>query len=163
MPHDIQLRRSLTNTPATLLYGQPAWTDGAQNFYIGNSSGTPILLNNNFYIFHGSRNANINTDQSLRRGEGTFISTTPYIVPYASVIYKVSAENENINNTRTWNLVIERNGSVILTLTKPNTSNKVVSANLSLAVSASDEIVMYFRNASGIINKPSGVVYGRSV
>jgi hypothetical protein len=163
MSQDIQLRRSLTNTPATLLYGQPAWSDGAQNFYIGNSAGTPILLNKNFYIFHGSRNANISTDQSLRRDEGTFISTTPFIVPYPSVIYKVSAEHENINTTRTWNLVVEKNGAVILTLTKPNSSNKIVSANLSLPVTTNDEIVMYFKGASGIINKPSSAVYGRSI
>lgn len=163
MPQDIQLQRSLTNTPSTLLYGEPSWTDNSQSFYIGNSSGVPVLLNKNFYVFHGSRNANINTDQSLRRDEGTFISTTPYIVPFNSVIYKVSAENENINNTRTWNLVLEQNGVVILTLTKPNNNNKIVSGNLNLSVSTNDELVLYFRNASGVINKPSGIIYGRSI
>lgn len=163
MPQDIQFQRSLTTTPVTLLYGEPSWTDNNQAFYIGNSSGSPVLLNKNFYIFQGSRNANINTDQSLRREEGTFISTTPYIVPYNSVIYKASAENENINNTRTWSLIVERNGVVILTLSKPNTGNKIVSANLNLSVSANDEIVLYFRNASATINKPGGIIYGRSV
>lgn len=163
MPQDIQFKRSLTTVAGSLLFGQPSWTDNNNSLYIGNSSGVPVLINKNFFVFHGSRNANVSTDQSLRREEGTFISTTPYIVPYNSVIYKVSAENENINNTRTWQLVIEQNGTVILTLTKPNTSNKVVSANLNLSVNLNDELVMYFRNATGVINKPSGVIYGRSV
>jgi hypothetical protein len=163
MPQDIQFKRSLTTVAGSLLFGQPSWTDNNSSLYIGNSSGVPVLINKNFFVFHGSRNANVSTDQSLRREEGTFISTTPYIVPYNSVIYKVSAENENINNTRTWQLVIEQNATVILTLTKPNTSNKIVSANLNLTVSVNDELVMYFRNASGIINKPGGIIYGRSV
>lgn len=46
MPTDIQLRRSLTNTPSTLLFGQPAWTDSNQNLFIGNSTGVPTLINN---------------------------------------------------------------------------------------------------------------------
>lgn len=165
MPYalDIQLQRSLTNTPATLLYGEPAWADSTKNFYIGDSSGTPILLNKNFFTFNGSRNANISTDQSLRREDSTFISTTPYIVPYASVLYKATAECENINNTRTWDLVVERNAAVILTLSKTSGVAKVVSGNLNLSLVAGDELVFYFRNASGVINKPSCFIYGRSV
>jgi hypothetical protein len=46
MPHDIQVKRSLTNTPSTLLFGQPGWSDSNQNFYIGTSTGVPFLINN---------------------------------------------------------------------------------------------------------------------
>lgn len=45
-PIDIQIQRSLTNTPTTLLYGEPAWDDINKGLYIGDSSGDPILINN---------------------------------------------------------------------------------------------------------------------
>jgi len=160
---DIQLQRSLINTPSTLLYGEPSWTDNTQSFYIGDSSGIPTLINRNFFVFGASRNANINTNQSLRREDSTFISSVPYIIPYPSFIYKATAECENVNNTRTWSLVIEKNGTVILTLIKTSGVSKVVSPNLNLSVTSGDEIVIYFRNASGVINKPSGLLYGKSI
>ena len=44
-PIDIQIERSLTNTPISLLYGEPAWDDTNEHLYVGNSSGVPILIN----------------------------------------------------------------------------------------------------------------------
>ena len=42
---EIQIERSLTNTPTSLLYGEPAWDDANEKLYVGNSSGTPVLIN----------------------------------------------------------------------------------------------------------------------
>ena len=43
---DIQIQRSLSNTPTNLLFGEPAWDDTNKSFYIGDSTGTPSLINN---------------------------------------------------------------------------------------------------------------------
>lgn len=45
-PLDIQLKRSLSNTPTSLLFGEPAWDDTNNGFYVGNSTGSPVLINN---------------------------------------------------------------------------------------------------------------------
>jgi len=45
-PIDIQIERSLINTPTSLLYGEPAWDDSNKSLYVGDSSGAPILINN---------------------------------------------------------------------------------------------------------------------
>jgi hypothetical protein len=72
---DIQIQRSLTNIPATLLFGEFAWSDSASNLYIGNSSGVPTLLNK--ITLQQAYNASINPEiltngtlgaLSLRRG-----------------------------------------------------------------------------------------------
>lgn len=42
---NIQLKRSVNNLPSTLLYGEPAWSDGNKHLYIGDSTGAPILIN----------------------------------------------------------------------------------------------------------------------
>ena len=166
-PLDIQIERSLTNTPTSLLYGEPAWDDANEKLYVGNSIGTPILINDPIksdrFVFPASRNANINSDQALRRQNGTFINVTPYIVPFNGEIYAITAENQDINSTRTWDFVVEVNGIVVNTLTVPNSDHRALINNLELSVNEGDEIVIFFRNASNIINRPSGVVYGRRV
>ena len=43
---NIRFQRSLNNIPTTLLYGEPAWDDANQSFFIGDSSGSPVLINN---------------------------------------------------------------------------------------------------------------------
>lgn len=166
-PIDIQIERSLVNTPTNLLFGEPAWDDTNKHFYVGDSTGTPILINNanlsDRFLFLACRNANLTTDQALRRQNGTFINVTPYIVPYNGIIYAITAENQNINVTRTWDFVVEVNNVVVQTLTVPSTDHKAVINNLNLAVSQGDEVVMFFRNASNVINRPGGVVYGRRI
>lgn len=72
---DIQIQRSLTNTPSTLLFGEFAWSDSTSNLYIGNSSGVPTLLNK--VTLQQAYNASVNPEiltngtlgaLSLRRG-----------------------------------------------------------------------------------------------
>lgn len=74
---DIQIQRSLTNTPSTLLFGEFAWSDSTSNLYIGNSSGVPTLLNK--ISLQQAYNASVNPEiltnaalgaLSLRRGSG---------------------------------------------------------------------------------------------
>jgi hypothetical protein len=164
-PIDIQIKRSLTNTPTTLLYGQPAWDDSIDGLYIGNSSGVPILVNDpakaDRWVFSVCRNANINSDQALRRQDGTFTNINPYSVPFNGIIYCVTAERENVNLSRTWDLVVEVNNSVVRTVSVGSGQRSVQDDNLNIAVSAGDDVAIYFRNSSAIVNKPGGVVYGR--
>lgn len=162
-PIDIQIERSLTNTPVTLLYGEPAWDDTNEKLYIGNSAGTPILINSDFdnFTFPAGRNANISSDQALRRQNNVFTNVSPYIVPYNGEIYAAGAVNRNLNIARTWDFEVERNGTIILTLSVPNTTYKASIDGLSISVNAGDEIVLYFRNASNTISRPCGAVYGR--
>jgi len=167
-PIDIQIERSLTNTPTTLLYGEPAWADADEYLYVGNSSGSPILINDpaksDRFVFPAARNANINSDQALRRQNGVFTNVNPYTVPYDGIIYCITAERQNINLTRTWDLVVEVNAAVIRTLSVGSGQRDLQDDNLNIAVSAGDDIAIYFRNAvGGNINKPGGVVYGRRV
>lgn len=164
---DIQIERSLTNTPTTLLYGEPAWSDVTEYLYVGNSSGTPILINDpaksDRFIFAAARNANINNDQALRRQNGVFTNVNPYVVPYDSIIYCITAERQNINLTRTWDLVVEVNGSPVQTLNIGSGSRTVQNDNLNISVNSGDNLSIYFRNSSNTINRPGGVVYGRRV
>ena len=167
-PIDIQIERSLTNTPISLLYGEPAWDDTNEKLYVGNSSGTPVLINPDLiavdnYTFPAGRNSNISSDQALRRQNNVFTNVSPYLVPYDSEIYAVGAINRNLNITRTWDFVVEVNGSVIITLSIPNNNYKNSQDGLSIAVNQNDEIAIYFRNASAAISRPCGAVYGRRI
>lgn len=75
---DIQIQRSLTNTPVSLLYGELAWSDSTSRLYVGNSSGSPILINASTTptlqsVYNASTNPEILTNAtlgalSLRRG-----------------------------------------------------------------------------------------------
>ena len=72
---DIQIQRSLTNTPSTLLFGEFAWSDSTSTLYIGNSSGVPTTLNklNLQQAYNASINPEILTNAtlgalSIRRG-----------------------------------------------------------------------------------------------
>ena len=165
---EIQIERSLTNTPTSLLYGEPAWDDANEKLYVGNSSGTPVLINpdpdvtlGDRFVFPVARNGNISSDQALRRQDGTFTNVNPYTVPYTGEIYCITAERENINLTRTWDLVVEVNGSVVRTVSVTSGNREILDDGLTIAVTAGDDIAVYFRNASASINKPGGVVYGR--
>lgn len=164
-PINIQIERSLSNTPTTLLYGEPAWADATEGFYVGDSSGTPILINDptkaDRWVFPVGRNANISSDQALRRQDRTFTNVNPYSVPFDGIIYCITAERENINLTRTWDLVVEVNGGVVRTVSVGSGQRDVQDDNLSIAVTAGDDIAVYFRNASATIRNPGGVVYGR--
>lgn len=164
-PLDIQIERSLTNTPTTLLYGEPAWDDANEKLYVGNSSGTPVLINDtdlgDRFVFPVARNGNISSNQALRRQDGAFTNVNPYSVPYDGEIYCVTAERENTNLTRTWDLVVEVNAVVVRTVSVGSGQRDVQDDNLSIAVSAGDDVAVFFRNASASINKPGGVVYGR--
>ena len=111
------------------------------------------------YSFLAARNANISSDQSLRRQNGAFISTCPYIVPFDSFIHAVTAENSPASLGETWDLVIEVNGTDIFTLSVPDTNHKAVDNTLTIAVLEGDEIVIFFRNASGTVTRPAGAVY----
>lgn len=113
------------------------------------------------YVFLAARNASITGDQALRRQNGTFISNNPYIVPFDSVIYAATAENNPNDTADTWDLEIEVNSVVQATLSVPNTDHKVINDALNISVSQGDEIVIFFRNASAAINNPGGVVYLR--
>ena len=164
-PIDIQIERSLTNTPTTLLYGEPAWADADEYLYVGNSSGTPILINDpakaDRFVFPAGRNANISSDQALRRQDRTFTNVNPYSVPYDGIIYCITAERQSTNLTRTWDLEVEVNGVVVRTVSVGSGIRDVQDDDLSIAVSAGDDVAIYFRNASANINRPGGVVYGR--
>lgn len=164
-PLDIQIERSLTNTPVSLLYGEPAWDDTNEKLYVGNSSGTPILINDDDkgdrWVFPVARNGNLGSDQALRRQNGAFSNVVPYSVPYTGEIYCVTAERESINLTRTWDLVVEVNTVVVRTVSVGSGQRDVQDDNLSIAVNAGDDVAVFFRNASATINRPAGVVYGR--
>lgn len=165
---DIQIERSLTNTPTSLLYGEPAWDDANEKLYVGNSAGTPIIINpdpdvtlSDRYTFAVARNGNIASDQALRKTNGTFTNVNPFSVPYDGEIYCITAERENTNLTRTWDLVVEVNGSVVRTISVGTGQRDIQDDGLSISVSAGDDVAVFFRNASATINRPSGVVYGR--
>lgn len=78
---DIQIQRSLTNTPVSLLYGELAWSDSTSRLYVGNSSGSPVLINASTTptlqsVYNASTNPEILTNStlgalSLRRGSAT--------------------------------------------------------------------------------------------
>ena len=162
MANTIIIKKSnVTGAPSTLTYGEPAWDNINSRLYIGDNATTPVLVNRDMFVFTASRNANIGSDQSLRRNDRTFISTTPYQVPFDGEIYCVTAENANVNPTRTWDLVVEVNAVVQVTLSVPGTGIKAIDDTLSVAVSAGDDVVIFFRNASANISRPSGIVYGR--
>jgi len=164
-PIDIQIERSLTNIPTSLLYGEPAWDDTNEHLYVGNSSGNPILINDptksDRFVFPACRNANISSNQALRRQDRTFTNVNPYSVPYDGIIYCITAERQNVNLNRTWDLVVEINTIVVRTVNVLSGIRDVQDDNLNITVSAGDEVVIYFRNASANINRPGGVVYGR--
>ena len=166
-PIDIQIERSLTNTPTTLLYGEPAWDDANKHLYIGDSTGAPILINNpnlsDRFVFPAARNANINSDQALRRQDRVFTNVSPYSVPYDGEIYCITAERENFQLTRTWDLEVEVNGSIVRTVSVGSGQQSVQDDGLNISVSAGDLVTIYFRNASATIRKPAGIVYGRRV
>lgn len=162
MTNTIQFKKSnVTAAPATLAYGEPAWANSTGRFYIGDNTSTPILVNPDFFEFPAGRNGNISSNQSLRRQDGMFISTNPYPVPYDGVIYCVSAERENVNLTRTWDLVVEVNTTVVHTVNVTSGNRSIENDGLAINVNKGDSVVIYFRNASASINKPGGVVYGK--
>lgn len=111
------------------------------------------------YNFNACRNSTINSDQALRRQNGTFISNCPYIVPFNSVIYAITAENNPNDASETWDLDVEVNGSSVTTLSVPISDHKVINNNLDISVNQGDEIVIFFRNSSGGVNNPGGIVY----
>ena len=111
------------------------------------------------YNFLACRNATINSDQALRRQNGTFISNCPYVVPFNSIIYAATAENNPNDISETWDLDIEVNGSIVATLSIPGSDHKVVNNSLNIGVNQGDELIIYFRNASGGVNNPGGIVY----
>lgn len=129
--------------------------DYATKNYVDNVSPTRS------YSFLAARNANISSDQALRRQNGTFINNNPYIVPYDSVIYAVTAENSPTDITDTWDLEVEVNSVVVFSITVPGTDHKIIDNTLNIAVSEGDEIVIFFRNASGTVVRPGGAVYLR--
>ena len=117
------------------------------------------LFRTNSFVYFCARNAVISTDQALRRQNGTFTSSNPYIVPYQAVIYAVTAENNPSDTGDSWDFEVEVNGRIVVSITVPNTDHKVFDDTLKIGVSKGDEVVMYFRNASGAVNRPGGAVY----
>lgn len=154
-------KSNVTAVPPILTYGEPGWVNQEKRLYIGNNSSVPVLVNADQFQFPASRNANISSNQSLRRNDRTFISTAPYPIPYDGEIYCVAASRQNINLTRTWDLVVEVNASVVYTLNMTSGLQNKEDDGLSIAVTKGQLLVIYFRNASANINRPSGVVYGR--
>lgn len=65
MPQDIQIQRSLTNTPSTLLFGELSWTDNSNRLYIGNSSGTPTLFNTLQNSYNATTTGRITTNSTI--------------------------------------------------------------------------------------------------
>ena len=106
------------------------------------------------------RNGSISTDQALRRQNGVFISSCPYIAPYDATIYAVTAENNPSSTVTTWDFEVDVNGVNQISLSVPNTDHKAEDSALALNINAGDEIVIFMRNASGLIPNPGGAVYG---
>ena len=113
--------------------------------------------------FPACRNASLSTDQALRRQNGTFIDACPYSVPYDGEIYAVTAENNSSSNAQSWELQVEINGvvSAPLTTTVGVGLRDAQQDGLSVSISQGDDIVIFFRNASGAVANPGGIVYAR--
>lgn len=139
MPLDIQIQRSLTNTPATLLYGELSWTDNSASLYIGSSTGSPILLNR--LSLQQAYNASINPEILTNATLGAF------------TIRRGSASDLDIvletqSNTGTTGFTVLGNGTTSI-LKAPGTTNLIVAPTINDPQIAARPASLYVEGNTG--------------
>lgn len=166
-PIDIQIERSLVNTPTTLLYGEPAWDDANETLYIGNSSGVPVAVGGNSpaqnkksWGFGGAINSgNVKASLDFSYLAGLTYSASPIIVPTDCFIFFIASHNNN--NDRGYEAHVLDDDVSVANLSMPIGTN-TSSSSYNVFVQANSEIRLRFvetGSGNNSVAQPNMYVY----